>query len=952
MFRQQLSRLSNLSSPLIAGIMLIVMSSTALAKDPVPQGDFYFSGDRQVPIWFASDAIAILDPPTTESDGQPTAFAQEIVPVEGILQNSDAGVILQLQEGQDAAELLASADTVTRTNNRLAAVYRSSFGSNESLMILGGEMVVFAAPGVSKSQLDSAVLKPGGISFLEPLLQGKAYLYSCQSDPSCLADANRLNNLPEVKHAYPNWIQFRERRGKADAANNPNPPSQNSTTRFNITDPLFIDQWHLTNTGQGGGSPGEDANVQGAYDQDIGGTGAYPSGLFPVVIGVVDDGLELTHEDFNLFAGAHIDIRDGDSDPTPGAGDYHGTAVAGVAAADGFNGFGGSGVAPEATLAGIRLIGGGSTDAQEAVGLNHELTTPDFIDIYNNSWGPPDDGNLWSTGPLVETALANGVQTGRPFQPPSGAIYLWAGGNGLQNGDNSNYDAYANSRYTIAVAASTNSGIQSFYSEPGANLIVNAPSNGGSLGIVTTDISGAGGYDSTNYTSTFGGTSSATPLVAGVVALMFEAKVDLTWRDVQKVLATTAERNDPSDPDWVQNGAGHWINHKYGFGRVDATAAVNASSSWTNMGTEISALSSVLPATPIPDAGVGSAIVAIPFPDTISIQHVLVTIDSDHSYFGDLGIVLTSPAGTQSVLTAANGSTFGSQLQGGFTFTSMRHLDELSNGTWTLEFTDNFAADTGSVNAVTLEIFGEAPMVNAGTCNGLPVTVDLALGQFPTIGDDVIQGTNGMDTIVALSGNDTICSLDGDDIINTGPGDDWVDAGTGDDRVFGLAGDDTIFGDSGNDEIISGIGNDVVDGEDDNDILNGGPGNDTVSGGAGNDDLYGQGGDDQLFGGDGDDFVIGVDGADTLEGGAGDDVLNGGPDNDTVNGNEGNDTVFGLTGDDVVDGGLGDDQVFGQIGMDTVFGGGGNDELFGNQGDDVITAVSGMNTINGRRVTM
>jgi kexin len=157
------------------------------------------------------------------------------------------------------------------------------------------------------------------------------------------------------------------------------------------------------------------------------------------------------------------------------------------------------------------------------------------------------------------------------------------GGNGGDSDDNSNYDGYANSLYVIAVAASTNQGVSAWYSEPGANILVNSPSNGGTLGITTTDRTGSTGYSSTEYTSDFGGTSSATPLAAGIVALMLQANPDLTWRDVRAILALTARQNDPSSPGWTTNGAGRPIHYHYGFGRVDAQAAVSAALSWTNL---------------------------------------------------------------------------------------------------------------------------------------------------------------------------------------------------------------------------------------------------------------------------------------------------------------------------------------------------------------------------------
>ena len=125
-----------------------------------------------------------------------------------------------------------------------------------------------------------------------------------------------------------------------------------------------------------------------------------------------------------------------------------------------------------------------------------------------------------------------------------------------------------------AVAAIDHDGRQSSYSEPGAPLLISAYSSGDTAGITTTDRSGADGYDPGDYTNTFGGTSSSAPLVSGVIALMLEANPNLTYRDVQQILVRTAEMNDPLHFDWTSNAAGYDINHAYGFGAVDATAAV------------------------------------------------------------------------------------------------------------------------------------------------------------------------------------------------------------------------------------------------------------------------------------------------------------------------------------------------------------------------------------------
>ena len=83
------------------------------------------------------------------------------------------------------------------------------------------------------------------------------------------------------------------------------------------------------------------------------------------------------------------------------------------------------------------------------------------------------------------------------------------------------------------------------------------------------------------------GTSFAAPVVSGVVALMLEANASLSWRDVQGILATTSQKTDPSDASWATNSVGLHHSYKYGFGLVDAHAAVTAALSWPGYGEEL-----------------------------------------------------------------------------------------------------------------------------------------------------------------------------------------------------------------------------------------------------------------------------------------------------------------------------------------------------------------------------
>jgi len=154
--------------------------------------------------------------------------------------------------------------------------------------------------------------------------------------------------------------------------------------------------------------------------------------------------------------------------------------------------------------------------------------------------------------------------------------------------DNANYHNFQNSRFTIAVGALDDGGTfnapntQAGFSTPGAPILVSAPGTD----VLTTDIAGTAGASSGDTAST-SGTSFAAPLVSGVIALMLEANPNLGYRDVQERLAYTAVQNDSLQAEWKINGATNWnlgglhTNNNYGFGQVDAHAAVRLAETWT-----------------------------------------------------------------------------------------------------------------------------------------------------------------------------------------------------------------------------------------------------------------------------------------------------------------------------------------------------------------------------------
>ncbi len=484
------------------------------------------------------------------------------------------------------------------------------------------------------------------------------------------------------------------------------PPSMHQLVSRSVpNDPLFSQQWNFYNTGQTGGLAGADADLVPAWTQYQGDG---------VRIGIVDDGVDYTHADLapNYDAQYSYDFNDNDPNPAPvlggTGGDNHGTAVAGLAVARGNDGVGITGAAPDARFSAIRLTSTLTTDAQEAAAFGWQNNN---IDIYSNSWGPDDDGlRLEGPGPLTLAAIQNAIATGRNGK---GNIFTWAAGNGLAVSDNVNYDGYANSRYVIAVTAIDHNGNQTDYSEPGAPILISAYSDGasGTPEITTTDRAGVNGYNSTDYVSTFGGTSAVAPTVAGVVALMLQANPNLTWRDVQAILVNSAERNDPTDTGWSLNGAKHYVNSKFGFGAVDAAAAVNLASTWTNLSPEVSETTGTLNVNAaIPDKPSGGS--ATPVTRTVTlnsltrIEKVEVVFNATHPFRGDLKVTLTSPDGTQSIL-ADKHSDSGDNYSN-WTFTSARHWDEIAKGAWTISVQDMAHQDSGTFLSWKLTVYGTA----------------------------------------------------------------------------------------------------------------------------------------------------------------------------------------------------------------------------------------------------
>ncbi|KAI8904973.1 hypothetical protein BC831DRAFT_266409, partial [Entophlyctis helioformis] len=315
----------------------------------------------------------------------------------------------------------------------------------------------------------------------------------------------------------------------------------------------------------------------------------------------------------------------------------------------------------------------------------HDLDT---VHIYSASWGPSDHGgNLDGPGILAQQALETGVQRGRQGR---GAIYVFAAGNGGVRDDNCNFDGFANSVYTVAVGAVTKSEDMPPYGEMCSAHLVVAYGGDRENGLWTTDAGGC--------TDSHMGTSAAAPLVTGAIALALQARPDLGWRDVQHLLATTARRNAPNDPEWTLNGAGLAVSHKFGFGILDVDAFVTAASahellppvalgvtkSRTGLGLSVHPITydaaSVNDSLTVDRADVRNGLAVL--------EHVRVTVHLQHDERRHLVLTLVSPSGTPSVLATPRANDNSSDGFNPWTFMSVRHWGESPLGVWTLQIMD------------------------------------------------------------------------------------------------------------------------------------------------------------------------------------------------------------------------------------------------------------------------
>lgn len=545
------------------------------------------------------------------------------------------------------------------------------------------------------------------------------------------------------------------------------------------SDPLLQNQWHLRNTGQDAFAstlpvPGNDMNMAAAWSAGYSGKGI-KVGVVDTGLEAAHEDLAANVDvanSFNFVTGLN------DPSPDAGEPGFdHGTSVAGIIGAAAFNRKGGRGVAYNARLRGYNLLSS-FTVANMAKSLGSDPVSADN-DVFNASFGNaapslPTFSGVYQSITANTLALREGRgaaivnAAGNDFEDwgsyPDSGLCAAANAYGVSCGDTAT-DERRGGYAPIIVGAIDADGRHSSYSNTGASLWISAPAGEYGLdsayfpglvpdayapAIVTTSRTGcanaryslaANPLDALGdspfaadcqYTATMNGTSAATPNVTGVVAMMLEANPDLTVRDLKHILAKTARKTDASfagvtatdiipgsavvlEHGWVTNSAGWPFSNRYGFGAVDASAAVAMAKTYADYLPPVQSSSDEFlvapPAIVAPLSPAGSRA-------TIQVAETFNTVESVIVFLNIAAtpglpcnqVELTSPSGTKSILMhAANGFANSSVVNS--RILSNAFYGEPVNGNWVLTFydfcdVDGYPTQLSTTNPQVLMIVG------------------------------------------------------------------------------------------------------------------------------------------------------------------------------------------------------------------------------------------------------
>ena len=587
----------------VVGAVLLMVATPSWAEEVT-----YRSGERTITLELETDVVAVEGRRAMARQGagflpelqgyadQPDEDSGQATPQQRALQRwgaSENFFFVRAKSGQSEAAITKLRSEGARSAGIVARFAREGVPEeNQAYAILTNEFIVYFRPNMGREDV-KALAAEHGAAIVRPMVRPRR------------EDAPRGYVMRSVNGTPQDSVRLSQKFASLDATVGVAEPNL-ILQRARRSDPLFDRQWHLDNTGQGGGKAGADVRASQAW--------TISKGSRDIVVAVIDNGIEINHEDLlpNRFTNeAEANGVPGKDDDDNGLEDDvhgwnfmdfngdvkstrpHGTACAGIAVAA-ENGKGVVGIAPGCTLLAIRQ-GYAISDDADAI-LYAALMGADVISC---SWGYAIGTPQTETIERTLTLVASEGRGGR------GCVICFAMTNEKLDNFGGDVEDISSHPDVLAIGRSTNKDVWG-HSGYGKGMALLAPSGAargtrtagcdpeqlsGTLEITTTDLTGTRGYNAgtqsscpcntqvsesvpPEYTSCFGGTSASTPLVAGIAALVLSVNPNLTREQVREVLIETADKIEPERAGYQPDSSGRLYSSTHGYGRVNAHSAL------------------------------------------------------------------------------------------------------------------------------------------------------------------------------------------------------------------------------------------------------------------------------------------------------------------------------------------------------------------------------------------
>lgn len=340
-----------------------------------------------------------------------------------------------------------------------------------------------------------------------------------------------------------------------------NSSSKNTSATEVENEPYYKYLWHIDSKNSYFNTKGYAINS----NADINITEAWKSTKGEgVKIAVIDDAFDVNHEDLkdNIYITYNVDEDSNDvSNQYPTTDEYgtsHGNTCAGFIVAP-INGKGIVGTAPESKLIAIKLLSSTDSDTIKAF----EYAKNQGAKVISCSWGTEN----------ISSAVNNELKS----LYDANITVLFASGNNGKDLDQSGINDESESDWVLGIGASGENNDVTSYSNYGSKIDILAPGGDAqdSIGLLGIDDSGTRGSSNqkalvTNNYAFQDGTSFATPISAGVVALMYAVNPKITPAQVRSILTNNSDKIG-NNANYDSNG----FDSKRAYGKLNAGKVVN-----------------------------------------------------------------------------------------------------------------------------------------------------------------------------------------------------------------------------------------------------------------------------------------------------------------------------------------------------------------------------------------